>query len=155
MEKNQEILNTFMQAWIVEDYEKMFEHCQKTWKEGRKAEDLQILFSFLRLKDCRIISTTTTTSVARKFTTELTFDNGDKVVSGINVICETAPYKTATFGEWGVNPVSVMNVVQQMAGNKPEPEMKEEVKEDDESKEKRPVKKSTKKIAGEIKKDDK
>jgi hypothetical protein len=113
MEKNEEVLKAFLQGWIDEDYEKMFEHSQLTWKQGRNVKQLQTLFSFLQLKSFKVISTGTISSVARRFTTELTLDEGTKVVSVINVICEAEPYKPRTYGTWGVNSISVQNVVQQ------------------------------------------
>jgi hypothetical protein len=73
---------------------------------------LQTLFSFVQLKSFKVVSTGTISSVARRFTTELTLDEGTKVVSVINVICEAEPYKPRTYGTWGVNPISVQNVVQ-------------------------------------------
>ena len=137
MEKNQEVLNAFMKAWKEENYDKMFEYCQKTWKEGRDLKTIELLFSFIKLKNFRALSTSTTSSVARRFTVELTFDDGDKIVSVINLICETAPYKTATYGEWGVNPVSVIKVVKEISEKKQEKDLEE-----------KPIKKPVKKGAG-------
>jgi len=112
MEKNEEVLKAFLQGWIDKDYDKMFEHSQLTWKQGRDVKQLQTLFSFVQLKSFKVISTGTLSSVARRFATELTLDEGTKVVSVINVICEAEPYKPRTYGTWGVNPISVQNVVQ-------------------------------------------
>lgn len=126
MEKNQEVLNTFMDAWKAGDYEKMFEASQLTWKEGKSEKQIKTLFSDINLEDWKVVSSRTISSVARRFAVEVALDIGglkDRIVVVANVICEAAPYKTATYGTWGVNPLSVTNVVQRIE-RKPAPKKK-------------------------------
>jgi hypothetical protein len=122
MEKNQEVLGAFMRAWQAGDYEKMFDQSQLTWKEGKSEKHIETLFSDINLEDWKVVSSTTTSSVARKFSVEISLDIGglkDRIVVAANVICESSPYKTATFGTWGVNPHSVTNVIQRIERKKP------------------------------------
>ena len=130
MEKNQEVLTAFMEAWKAGDYEKMFEHSQLSWKEKKSEKHIKTLFSDISLEDWKVTSSTTTSSVARRFLVEVSLDIGglkDRVVVVANVICEAAPYKTATYGTWGVNPLSVTNVVQRIE-RKPAPKRAETVR---------------------------
>jgi len=46
-----------------------------------------------------------------KYNVDITLDNGTKILSVVNVICEEAPHKPRRWGEWGVNPQSVQNIV--------------------------------------------
>jgi len=111
MEKNQEVLEAYLKAWKDKDFDKMFELCQLTWKDGKKVIGLKNFIGINDLADYKIISSTTKSSVLRVFAVELYFTNGSAFAAVVNVICEDAPYKTATFGTWGVNPVSALKPV--------------------------------------------
>ena len=128
MEKNEEVLNAFLEGWRDEDYQKMFDNAQITWKDKKTVKNIEALFSFVRLKAFKGISSSTLNSVKRTFVTELTLEGGDKVISAINVICEAAPYEPRTYGTWGVNPLSVMNITQQMPMEKKKDPVKKPVK---------------------------
>lgn len=104
--ENQETVQAYLEAWKKGDFKKMFSLCQLTWKEGKIEQNLKDLLTGKNLKDYELISSTTISSVCRKFYFELLFADGTAIRSLINVICEEKPYKTATFGTWGVNPLS-------------------------------------------------
>ena len=112
MEKNHETVQAFLEAWKKKDYKKMFSLCQLTWLEGKTEKDLETLLAGKKLRDFALISTTTLNSVCRKFFYELLIDDGTAIRSLISVICEEKPYQTATFGTWGVNPVSAVNAAE-------------------------------------------
>lgn len=123
MEKSQEILTSFLGAWKDEDYETMFNLSQKTWQQGRKVDNIKVLFQDVKLKDFNIFSYTYVSSAAMRFNVDLVLEGG-KALSIINVICEEAPYKPKAWGDWGVNPISVQNVVQKIPDKKPAPKKK-------------------------------
>ena len=112
MEKNQEIMQAFMEAWKKGDHKKMFALCQLTWKEGKSQKDLENLLAGRKLNKYELISTTTISSVARKFYYELLFEDGRVIRSMVNVICEDKPYHPVTHGTWGVNPLSAINAAE-------------------------------------------
>ncbi len=109
--ETQKILEAYLEAWKNKDYEKMFELCQLTWKEGKKEVGLKNFLGINYLADYKIISSTIQNSVKRLFAVELYFTSGYALSSVVNVICEAAPYKPATYGTWGVNPVSALKPV--------------------------------------------
>jgi len=111
MEKNQETLEAYLASWKAGDFESMFELCQLTWKEGKNVIGLKNLAGRNIPSDYKIISSTTVSSVLRCFAVELYFTNGGAISAVVNVICESAPYKTAPYGTWGVNPVSALRPV--------------------------------------------
>lgn len=120
MEKSKEVLVIFLEAWQAEDFELMFSNSQLTWKEDKKVEDLKAIFDpeAIGLKDFKIVSSTYVSPSAMKYAVDLHMASGDKVLSQVNVICEEAPFKPRAWGDWGVNPVSVMNVVQKIPKKK-------------------------------------
>ena len=143
MEKNHETVQAFLEAWKKKDYKKMFSLCQLTWSEGKTEKDLEILLAGRKLNDYALISTTTLSSVCRKFFYELLFEGGTVIRSLVSVICEEKPYQTATFGIWGVNPVSAVNAAETL--EKPEftSVKKPSVKKSDKPAEKKPRQKKS------------
>lgn len=124
-------LNAFMQAWKDQDYDKMHELSQLTWKDGKDSEMVMLQFSPFKLKKFVVISTTYVSSSCWRYNVDITLENGARVLSAVNVICEVAPGKPAPFGTWGVNPASAQNVLANIPAKKPwkKPEVKPATKE--------------------------
>jgi len=115
-----DVLIAFLQAWKNQDYEQMYQFSQLTWKEGKTEENIEALFSTAKVKDFNIFSSTYVSSAAQKYAVDLTLESGDRLMCGaVMVICEAAPNKTAAWGEWGVNPASVLNISQKIPAKKP------------------------------------
>jgi len=116
-----DVLTAFLQAWANEDYEQMYQFTQKTWKEKHTIEFIKVLFQDAKLKKFNIFSDTFVSNSAHKFTIDFTLSSGDRLMSVVNVICEEAPFTPRPYGEWGVNPVSVQNIVSNIPAEKKPP----------------------------------
>jgi hypothetical protein len=105
-----ESAEVFFQSWKDRKWDKMFEVCQKTWGYTKTEEDLEEQFSTpeWKIKDYKITGFTNVSNVKRSYTIELTFADGRIERHAAILICEKAPYSPAAFGDWGVNPVSVL-----------------------------------------------
>jgi len=114
MEHN-DALQAFLKAWQNEDFKKMFRFSQKTWKEGKSEKHIEALFSPNKMKGFNVFSYAYVSGVAMKYNVDITLANGTRIMSVINVICEIAPGKPAPYGEWGVNPASVQNIVSKVS----------------------------------------
>jgi len=108
------ILTEFLQAWVDQDYKLMYKLSQKTWADKNPVKQLEWLFRDSILKDFNIFSTSYVSGSSMKYGVDLTLNDDTKLMSLINVICEAAPLKPAPWGEWGVNPSSVLNIVQKV-----------------------------------------
>lgn len=115
---HKETLNAFMQAWINEDYEQMHQFSQKTWKANNSEDAIKALFLDAKLKKFNIFSTTFVSNAAMKCNVDITLKSGDRLMSVVMVICEEKPYQARAYGEWGVNPASVQNIISKIT---PEP----------------------------------
>lgn len=106
----QQAVNSFFQAWKDQNWEKMFEVCQKTWAYTKTKEDLQEHFSSpdWKIKGFNITGFTNVSNSKRSYVVEITFVDGRVERHSAIVICESSPYTPAPYGDWGVNPVSVL-----------------------------------------------
>lgn len=106
----EETTQTFLQAWKDKDWDKMFELCQKTWTYTKTKEELQEHFESpdWKLKDFKIVGFTNVANTKQSYIVELSFADGRIERHTAITICEKAPYSPATYGDWGVNPVSVL-----------------------------------------------
>jgi len=123
--ESKDVLIAFLKAWQNEDYEQMFEFAQTTWKDRNDENRLKVLYSIAHLKSFKVVSSSYVSGACMRYAVDLVLDNGDQVISSVMVICEIAPGKPAAWGTWGVNPVSVMNVVQKIPAKKPETKAKD------------------------------
>ncbi|MDA3918739.1 MAG: hypothetical protein PF690_17455 [Deltaproteobacteria bacterium] len=103
-------VNKFFQSWKDQKWEEMFEVCQKTWGYTKTKEDLKEHFESpdWKLKDFNVAGFTNVSNVKRSFIVELSFADGRIERHTAIVICESAPYTPAAYGDWGVNPISVL-----------------------------------------------
>jgi len=91
-------------------FDKAFSFVQKTWAEEKSSKDLEKLFKDYKLKDFALLSSTNVSNVKTEALVALDF--GKKKHQAIaNVICESWPFKTDAFGDWGVNPDSLLKAV--------------------------------------------
>ena len=120
--QHNDVLQAFLQAWLNKDYDQMFEFAQKTWKEGKTEKDVEYLFGPNPLKDFNVFSSTFVSDSAMKYNVDLAMENGTRLMSVVNVICEEAPSMPRRWGTWGVNPASVQNIVSKIS---PKEEKKE------------------------------
>jgi hypothetical protein len=110
MKRVNECVNDFFQGWKDQNWEKMYDNCQVTWKDQRKQTDIEKHFDLdqWKLKQFKINGFSNFSSSKRTFMVELSFADGHIENHMAIVICEAAPYKAAPYGTWGVNPVSVL-----------------------------------------------
>jgi len=103
-------ITSFMEAWKQRNWPEMFEHCQLTWKEGHTSGELGKVFGneTYHLTGYEIKGHSNLSSVRQTVLMDLTFSDGRVCHHAANLLCEARPYKTATYGTWGVNPISVL-----------------------------------------------
>ena len=106
-----DVLTAFLQAWMEGDYGQMYEFAQKTWQKSHTVDHIKVMFQDAKVKEFNSFSNTYVSPAAHKYNVDITMENGGRVMAVIVVICETAPFKPAAYGVWGVNPGSVQNVV--------------------------------------------
>lgn len=121
----QAVLSRFLNAWIAGDWQKVFHHCQKTWAEGKTQKDIECKLS-RKPSACEFISHTNLGNVKQEIKVKLAFSDGEVTVNRAILVCESAPFSPAAWGEWGVNPVSILQVVEVLS--KPETKSKNEGK---------------------------
>ena len=118
-------LTAFLEAWKVSDWKAMSDCCQLTWLEtghpACTAEGwLEIVFGHKILKSYKILPEP---EEVRDWGYMLAFDVKAKIVNNanlkaqmkINVVFESVPQEPekdmdSKTGEWGVNPISAMNI---------------------------------------------
>lgn len=105
-----EAVNSFFQAWKDRDYQKMFDVCQKTWAYTKTVEDLKEHFDSddWRIKEFNVTGFSNVSNVKRSYLIEITFTDGRIERHSAIVMCESSAYNSAAYGDWGVNPVSVL-----------------------------------------------
>lgn len=113
-----EILKTFLNHWITGEWEDAFKGCQKTWADKKSCDDLQSLLPN-DLQSFDIISFTNLGNVRYEIKVKLTFASGNSSIRVANMICETGPYQPAPYGQWGVNPVSILRSLEEKAPDTP------------------------------------
>lgn len=117
---SKKVLTVFLEAWAAKDWNLMYINCQKTWCEGHKVSGLKSLFSSKdvpgarELKEFQIISFTNSGNVRADYVIECVYGDGSIKTHSAIIICESAPYSPATYGDWGVNPISIIRVVDEI-----------------------------------------
>jgi len=128
MEANR-VLSAFVSAWINSEWNNVLFLCQKTWAQGKTANDVEDKLS-RKPSACEIISHTNLGNVKQEIKVKLAFSDGEVTVNRAILVCESAPFCPAVYGDWGVNPVSILQVVEvlQKASEKPQNKPKNESK---------------------------
>ena len=105
----------FMQAWQAQDWDKMIEACQLTWRASPagNTETLRLRFgSMVPPASTKIIKInpvgTAVTDVYVAFDHALPLPGA--ITMRLRTVCETGPYQPSIDGTWGVNPVSAKGV---------------------------------------------
>ena len=115
---HKDTITAFMQAWLNEDYEQMYQFSQKTWKANNTEGVIKALFQDAKLKKYNIFSSTFVSNAAMKYNVDITLQSDDHLMSVVMVLCEDEAYKPRAYGEWGVNPLSVQNIISKIAPKK-------------------------------------
>lgn len=130
--KQKNVLFDFLSAWKKGDLKTALGLTQKTWSHTgpedsetkqpipRTEKDLENTLLGKKLTGFAIVSFTNVSNVKAQFGVSLEFGK-EKVDSVVNLICEEWPYKPSPFGDWGVNPASIMNSYNPVDEPKEEP----------------------------------
>ena len=96
----------FMQAWIDNDFQKMYEHCQLHWIAIHKKNDLKKMF-IARIKRYEIVSVREVNPFM--YDVEIKYTRLKKVFkTTARVICEEEKNKASLNGKWRINPISML-----------------------------------------------
>lgn len=117
--ESKKTLIEFLEAWKNQDFEKMYNLCQLTWKDNHKLNHIEQLFSGPKPKHYKIVSFSVLSDVLNRYMIEVQDPDGNKYISVVNLICEVAPYKAKGYGTWGINPPSVLKFTQVIKKSKP------------------------------------
>jgi len=133
--KQKNVLFDFLSAWKKGDLKTALGLTQKTWSHTgpedpetkqpipRTEKDLEIALLGKKLTGFGIVSFTNVSNVKAQFGVTLEFGK-EKVDSVVNLICEEWPFKPSPFGDWGVNPASIMNSYKPVDEPREEPALK-------------------------------
>jgi len=103
-----ETLVKFLEAWKAKNYNKMFKFSQVTYKSNHSKNEIEKIFSELKLESFEISNTIQSGIAAIKAPVKLKV-NGKEFFVNAMIIRETAPYRpSAESGIWGVNPISIL-----------------------------------------------
>jgi hypothetical protein len=102
-------LKQFLRFWKKRNYIKMYRYVQKTWKHNHTLGELKAMFD-LPLLDYEIAEAQENIALS-DVTCSLHIEGLGWRVSKIRLIKETAPYKAAANGTWGVNPISILKQI--------------------------------------------
>lgn len=91
------------------DINKMFKHCQLTWKSLHTKNDLK-LFDY-GVKDFSILDSRKVSSCCVDVDLLLKTDEKEYKVTA-RCLCERAAYRPHEKGRWGVNPISVLKYME-------------------------------------------
>lgn len=105
MEKSTETVKSFLEAWKLQDYEKMHTLCNKTYKVGHTKNQVKALLPN-RIKSYKILETNPVSDVMHDVTVSIRIQGKSKKCTA-RLLCETVPFKPSIDGEWGVNPISI------------------------------------------------
>lgn len=119
MKETEKALTDFLNAVIKKDYKSAFDLCTKTWQSNNSIGKLKNLYSDIKITSFKILSTTHVSNSAMKHGLELVVNGKGALKSTANIVCEEWPYQPRPFGDWGVDPASVLNTEKKQAGETP------------------------------------
>ena len=101
----------YLDAWGMQDWNKMYGLTQLTWRSEKDLEELQADYDFKGLETAKITSRSVVSETTVDFTADVSYKFGSEIKTEVmkaRVICESAPYKPDPNGTWGVNPISTL-----------------------------------------------
>jgi hypothetical protein len=123
------VLREFMEAWLYQNYDQMYTLVNKAWGSNHSRDFLWDMYSGIIIDDYAI-----TEEPPRPERPMVTAEVKIKLngiwlkPANINLVCETAPYRPGLHGEWGVNPVSTLKLIQRSPTRKERRKAKREQK---------------------------
>lgn len=106
-------LAEYVKAWKDQDWDKMTNYVQLTWKDGKNdpAGELEAWYGYkIPLKGFEITDVTKVSDVTSDITFTVQYeaitDQISKKQITARIIKETAPYTPSEQGQWGINPIS-------------------------------------------------
>lgn len=105
------VLKEFMEAWLYQDYDKMYTLVNKAWASKYTRDFLWEMYSAVIIDDYEITVppgevTAALISAEVRIMVNKLWLNPALVV----LVCETEAYKASLHGDWGVNPISTMKL---------------------------------------------
>ena len=109
------VLHEFMEAWLYQNYDQMYRLVNKAWGSNHNPGFLWDIYSGIIIGDYEITEEPPRPE-RPMVTAEVKIQlNGQWLKPAkINLVCETEPYKPSLNGEWGVNPVSTLKLIQRL-----------------------------------------
>ena len=111
----EQALANYVLAWKNQDWARMVNYTQKTWanKQGDPAGILQAQYDFMILKGFHDVKVVSGNNVSKDITFIVEYEKSTNVISKkqitARVIKEDGSYSPSESGQWGVNPISMMN----------------------------------------------
>ncbi len=101
----------YLEAWGMQDWNRMYDLTQLTWRSEKDPMELQNNYDFKGLKTAEIASRSVVSETCVDFTANISYKFGSEVRTEVikaRVIRESAPYQPDPNGTWGVNPISTL-----------------------------------------------
>lgn len=111
----EQALAEYVLSWKNQDWARMVNYTQKTWvnKQGDSAGILQAQYDFKILKGFHDVKVVSGNNVSKDITFIVEYEKSTNVISKkqitARVIKEDGSYSPSEDGQWGVNPISMMN----------------------------------------------
>lgn len=106
------VLTAFMEAWLYQDYEKMYKLVNKAWASHHDLDFLWDQYSGIIIDDYEIIIPPPQPEKALVAAEVKIMYNGQWLKqASINLVCESKAYKASLHGDWGVNPNSTLKLI--------------------------------------------
>lgn len=106
----------YLLAWQSQDWERMAQFTQKTWKDGlsNPAEELMYMYDFksllgAELGEKEVVSEGTMVSIDARIFYSVRPTEVTQVIIRPMIVRETVHYQPSESGDWGVNPISTLD----------------------------------------------
>ena len=104
--KAKEAVKVFMEAWKKGDHKAMLEACNHTYRVANTFQNVRAALPG-SIKSYEITGVEQVSEVMYDVQVKVTVSGRRKQPVSARVICETAPFKPSTYGNFGVNPLSI------------------------------------------------